>query len=57
MTFKERCEAIPNYVLKFSFSEKATKIWCNLSEGFDVTKQCQNLEADCTKFLWPSDKS
>ena len=24
-------------VLKFSFSEKATKIWRNLPQGFDIT--------------------
>ena len=36
--------------LKFSFSEKATKIWCNHPQGFEVTMQCQNLEADCTNF-------
>ena len=23
--------------LKFSFSEKTTKIWCNLPQGFDIT--------------------
>ena len=43
--------------LKFSFSEKATKIWCNHPQGFEVTMQCQNLEADCTNFLWPSQNS
>jgi len=24
------------YLFKFSFSEKATKIWCNRPQGFDV---------------------
>ena len=36
-------------MLKFSFSEEATKIWCNCPQGFD-TKQCQNLKEDGTKF-------
>ena len=26
------------FLLKFSFSEKATKVWHNLTQGFDVTK-------------------
>ena len=25
------------YLFKFSFSEKATKIWCNLPQGFEIT--------------------
>ena len=25
------------FTLKFSFSEKATKIWRNLPQGFDIT--------------------
>ena len=46
---------IPKWAkVKFSFFEKATKIWCNLPHGFDATKECQNLEAD---YLWSSQKS
>ena len=32
--------------LKFRFSEKATKIRCNLPQGLDITKNGTNLEAD-----------
>ena len=43
--------------IKFSFSEKATKIWRDLPQEFDVTKLCQNLEGDCAKVLCSSQKS
>ena len=38
------------FLLKSSFSEKATKIWGNHPQGFDITKYRQNFENDCAKF-------
>ena len=42
---------------KFSFSDEATKIWRNLSQGFDINCLTSFLEDDCNKFLWPPQKS
>ena len=36
--------------LKFRFSEKATKIWRNLPQDLNITKQRPNLEGDSVKF-------
>ena len=47
----------PFRLLKFNFSEKITKFWCNLPQGFDITLLLENLEAYYAKFLWPSQKS
>ena len=41
-------------LFKLGFSEKATKIWCNLPQGLDNTKEHPNLEEDCAKLLMPS---
>ena len=36
-------------MVKFSFFEKATRIWHNLPQNLNVTKACQNEEVDCPK--------
>ena len=39
------------FLVKFRFSMKATKMWCNFTQGLNMTKQLPNLEDDCTKFF------
>ena len=45
------------FKLKFSFSEKATKIWSYHPLDLTFTKQTSNQLGDNSKFLWPSQKS
>jgi hypothetical protein len=44
----------PSCVLKFRYSEKATKIWKNLALCFDIIMQFQKKVGDFLKILWPS---
>ena len=56
-----KCIAIDTHwqicIVKVQLFWEGQKNWCNLSQGFDITKKCQNLEEDCANFLWPSQKS
>ena len=44
-------------VLKFSFSENATKICAIVLMVLTLLSKCQNHKDDCANFLWPSQKS
>ena len=46
-----------NTLIKFSFSENATKIWSYHPFDLMFTKQKSNPMGDDSKFLWPSQKS